>query len=108
MEVEARETKPGTLRCRVPSHRGDLRIPEDLAEELVRIHGVDKIPATLPVATLAPVSLPRLWSLADKARDGLVAAGLYECVSFPFVPDDDAGAPRPRSRGSPAPHCFAS
>ena len=48
VEVAARETKPGTLRCRPPSHRGDLRIAEDLAEELVRIHGVDKIAATLP------------------------------------------------------------
>ncbi len=89
VEVAARETKPGTLRCRAPSHRGDLRIAEDFAEELVRIHGVDKIVATLPLATLAPVSLPRLWSLAERARDGLVAAGLFECVSFPFVPESD-------------------
>jgi phenylalanyl-tRNA synthetase beta chain len=77
------------LLCRTPSHRGDLRIAEDLAEELVRIHGVDKIAPTLPLATLAPVRLPPLWSLADRARDGLVAAGLYECVSFPFVPEQD-------------------
>jgi phenylalanyl-tRNA synthetase beta chain len=89
VEVAARETKPGTLRCQPPSHRGDLRIAEDLAEELVRIHGVDKIAPTLPLATLSPVSLPALWSLAEQARDGLVAAGLYECVSFPFVPEQD-------------------
>ena len=90
VSVAARETKPGTLSCRPPSHRGDLRIPEDLAEELVRIHGVDKIATTLPVGTLTPVSLPRLWSLAERARDGLVAAGLFECLCFPFVPDGDA------------------
>ena len=89
VDVTARETKPGMLRCRIPSHRGDLRIPEDLAEELARIHGVGRIEATLPVGTLAPVSLPPLWALGERARDGLVAAGLYECVCFPFVPDGD-------------------
>ena len=89
VEVAARETMPGDAPLPAPSHRGDLRIAEDLAEELVRIHGVDKIAPTLPLATLAPVSLPGLWSLAEQARDGLVAAGLYECVSFPFVPEQD-------------------
>ena len=88
-DVAAREAKPGTLSCRPPSHRNDLRIAEDLAEELARIHGVDKIETTLPVGTLAPVGLPRLWSLGERARDGLVAAGLFECVCFPFVPDGD-------------------
>ena len=90
VEVAARETQPGTLSCRPPSHRGDLWIAEDLAEELARIHGVDKIATTLPVGALAPVALPRLWSLGERARDGLVAAGLFECVCFPFVPEDDA------------------
>ena len=90
VDVAARETAPGVLVCRPPSHRSDLHIAEDLAEELVRIHGVEKIPATLPTGTLAPVSLPPLWSLAERAKDGLVAAGLSECVSFPFVPDGDA------------------
>jgi phenylalanyl-tRNA synthetase beta chain len=101
--VAAREATPGTLSCRPPSHRNDLRIAEDLAEELVRIHGVDKIEATLPVGRLAPVGLPRLWSLGERARDGLVAAGLFECVCFPFVPDGDGerlglGPDDPRQR----------
>ncbi len=90
VDVDAREKVPGVLACRAPSHRGDIQIAEDLAEELVRIHGVEKIPATLPTGTLTPVELPRLWSLGERAKDGLVAAGLCECVSFPFVPDGDA------------------
>ena len=90
VEVAAHETAPGVLACHPPSHRSDLRIPQDLAEELARIHGVEKIPATLPTGILAPVSLPPLWSLGERAKDGLVAAGLSECVCFPFVPDGDA------------------
>jgi phenylalanyl-tRNA synthetase beta chain len=88
--IAARERAPGRLACRAPSHRGDLWIPEDLAEELVRVHGVEKVEATLPLGRLAPVSPPRLWSLAERARDALAAAGLSECICFPFVPEGDA------------------
>jgi phenylalanyl-tRNA synthetase beta chain len=87
--VRAQESTPGTLVCCAPSHRADLRIPEDLAEELVRIHGVEKIPATLPLGVLSPVTLPPLWSLAERAKDALAAAGLTECIGFPFVPETD-------------------
>ena len=34
------------------SYRRDLRIPEDLAEEVARTIGYDKIPATIPAAEL--------------------------------------------------------
>ena len=33
-----------------PSYRFDIAIEEDLIEELARIHGYDRIPATLPAA----------------------------------------------------------
>src|SRR5262249_55139119 len=35
-----------------PSHRGDLRIEEDLVEEIARLGGYDAIPTTLPIVTL--------------------------------------------------------
>ena len=31
----------------MPSYRNDLRIPEDLAEEVARLHGYQRIPTTL-------------------------------------------------------------
>jgi phenylalanyl-tRNA synthetase beta chain len=103
VDVAARESAPGVLVCRPPSHRGDLHIPEDLAEELVRVHGVGKVPATLPTGELRPVSLPPLWALGERAKDALAAAGLTECLSFPFVPEGDAeriglAAEDPRAR----------
>jgi phenylalanyl-tRNA synthetase beta chain len=36
------------------------------------------------------VTLPPLHALGERARDALVAAGLVECISFPFVPEGDA------------------
>jgi phenylalanyl-tRNA synthetase beta chain len=90
VEVSARESAPGVLVGRPPSWRGDLAIEEDLVEELVRIDGVEKVAATLPVGRLEPVSPPALWSLGERAKDAMAALGLQEHVGFPFVPEGDA------------------
>ncbi len=73
--VACRDASPGVLACRVPSHRNDLHLPEDLNEEAARIHGYARIPTTEPVGVLRPVALPPLFELADRARDILAAAG---------------------------------
>jgi len=73
------------LRCRVPSHRNDLRRAVDLVEEVARIHGYDALPTTMPVETLRPVPTLRSRTVVDAARDGLCAAGLVECMTLPFA-----------------------
>ena len=40
----------GEFRVTPPSYRFDIAIEEDLVEELARIHGYDRIPATTPAA----------------------------------------------------------
>jgi len=87
--VEAEPEGEGRLRCRVPSHRNDLWIPQDLVEEVARIHGYDRIPTTRPVAELAPATRPATWGRADATRDGLAAAGMTEVVTLPFVAPAD-------------------
>lgn len=77
------------LRCAVPSHRNDLHCPEDLVEEIVRVYGCDRLPATLPVAQLAPVELPPLRRLAGRARDAFTAAGLHESIGLSFCSEAD-------------------
>ncbi len=71
--------------CAIPSYRTDLHLPQDLAEEVARIHGYERIPTTEPVGVLRGVERPRLWSLAERSRDALVAAGMIECQTLPFV-----------------------
>jgi phenylalanyl-tRNA synthetase beta chain len=77
------------LLARIPSHRNDLHRREDLIEEVARIHGYDRIPATYPLAELLPVSMPEDWRRSEAARDALVAVGLTECMSFPFLRPGD-------------------
>ena len=79
---------------RPPSYRHDLKLPEDLIEEVARIAGYEEIPITLPVAQLAPATLPTGWQLADRSRDALASLGFAETMSMPFIRPEDLVALR--------------
>ncbi|CAG1010423.1 phenylalanyl-tRNA synthetase beta chain [Myxococcaceae bacterium] len=83
--VASSRTPDGSLRCEIPSHRSDLRRYQDLVEEVVRIHGCDRVPTTLPLVRLAAVETPPLRVLADRSRDAFVAAGFFEAVCLSFL-----------------------
>jgi len=65
-----------------PYWRLDVRIPDDVAEELARIVGYDELPMTNlrgEVPSLIPQ--PRR-DLRERARDLLVAAGMQEVINY--------------------------
>jgi phenylalanyl-tRNA synthetase beta chain len=78
-------TEAQLLVAEVPSWRADVHRPEDLVEEVARLHGYDRIPATLPAAPLQPVARPAGLALVAALQDGLAAQGLLECVTLPFA-----------------------
>jgi phenylalanyl-tRNA synthetase beta chain len=77
----------------VPSWRPDVTQKADLAEEAMRIIGVDKVPVEpLPrLANVAPRMLTTLQNRRRLARRVLAARGLDEAVNWSFVPARDAG-----------------
>ncbi len=80
--------KTGADTYSVPTWRHDLAIPEDLVEEVIRVHGYDKIGESIPESRGAGEyhqSEPR----KRKARAFLAATGFTEAISYSFV---DAGA----------------
>ncbi|MFG1291626.1 phenylalanine--tRNA ligase subunit beta [Xanthobacter versatilis] len=75
-----------------PSWRGDIEGKADLVEEVVRILGLDRVPATeLPrgedarKAVLTPLQLR-----SRKARRALAARGMVEAVTWSFVSQEAA------------------
>jgi phenylalanyl-tRNA synthetase beta chain len=71
-----------------PSWRSDVHGPADLVEEIVRIHGLDKVPAvpmTRPYAVARPVLTPA-QRRASSARRALAARGFDETVHLSFMP----------------------
>jgi phenylalanyl-tRNA synthetase beta chain len=87
--VEPQAQADGSRLCRVPSHRNDLSIAEDLIEEVARIHGYDRIPATLQSGPLVEGRIPGSWTLSDRIREGGQAEGLIEVASLPFMQTRD-------------------
>lgn len=78
------ETASG-LRVEAPSFRQDVTIPADLVEEVGRIYGYDRMPATLLADELP--KQPRNLRLEgeEKLRDLLVGAGLTEVITYSII-----------------------
>jgi phenylalanyl-tRNA synthetase beta chain len=69
-------------RVTAPSWRADLTREADLAEEVVRLHGLDKIPLVPAVAAVGGILRDDAYNLMEQARNQLVALGLIECLSY--------------------------
>ena len=72
------------LTVRPPSWRGDLGRPADLAEEVARLHGYDRIAPVLPPLVARGGRSP-LQRLERDLRAAVLAAGVDEVVTRPFV-----------------------
>ncbi len=68
----------------VPSWRGDLVRGVDLSEEVARLHGYDRIPATMPPLSTQGGRSARQTTLAD-VRRAAEAGGFHEAITKPFV-----------------------
>ncbi|MBI1965998.1 MAG: phenylalanine--tRNA ligase subunit beta [Betaproteobacteria bacterium] len=75
----------GEFRVTPPSYRFDIVIEEDLVEELTRIHGYDRIPATMPAAPAIMLPAPETRRDVPAIRRLLAARGYQEIVSYSFV-----------------------
>lgn len=71
-----------------PFWRPDIRLVEDVAEEVGRISGFDNIPITLPQREFKAVSSPDLALFKKELRANLVRLGANEVLSYSFVHGD--------------------
>lgn len=67
-----------------PSCRFDLAIEEDLIEEVVRIHGYDRVPTRAPRGEIALISPSELWVGDDQLAHTLIARGYREALNLAF------------------------
>jgi phenylalanyl-tRNA synthetase beta chain len=68
-----------------PLRRDDVTREADLIEEVARIDGLEKLPATLPKRRDAYGLLTSAQRLHRRAVDALVGRGLYEVVGWTFA-----------------------
>ena len=68
-----------------PFWRTDLEIREDIAEEVGRLYGYDKLVLSLPTRTAKPVSRNKLLDFKQTLRDLLIRVGANETLTYSFV-----------------------
>jgi phenylalanyl-tRNA synthetase beta chain len=88
LEFETREAPDG-LDVTVPAfRRADITREADLIEEVARLDGLERLPATLPARRGASGRLTSRQRLRRAAADALTAQGLHEVVGWSFVGPD--------------------
>ncbi len=75
----------GTITVTPPSWRFDLAIEEDLIEEVIRVHGYDKLPGSAPLAPVRAHARPETQRGTHAVRRALAALDYQETIAFSFV-----------------------
>jgi phenylalanyl-tRNA synthetase beta chain len=82
----ATEARRDGLEVTVPAlRRDDVTREVDLIEEVARIDGLERLPATLPARRGAAGKLTHAQRVRRAAEDALVGRGLYEIVGWSFA-----------------------
>ena len=85
LQIKTKSEKSNILVCEIPTFRRDLVIPEDVIEEIGRVAGYEKLPATFPQVSLIPPkkNLERFWE--EIAKNSLKEAGFSETYNYSFI-----------------------
>lgn len=79
------ETQNGKYVLSVPSWRNDIKVWEDISEEVARIVGFDKIPSTMPYIETSQGRQSEMQNFVDNIKSILVSVGMNEELSFSFT-----------------------
>jgi len=85
-EAVGGEAASARIEVSVPPFRdGDVQREADLIEEVARIHGLDRLPGTLPARRSAVGRLTSAQRLRRRLEDALRDRGLSEVVAYSFT-----------------------
>ena len=85
LDFDVAESDDGLDVTPPPVRREDVTREADLIEEVARIDGLEKLPATLPKRRGAYGLLSHEQRLRRRAQDALIGCGCYEAVGWTFA-----------------------
>ncbi len=91
-EEQPTESRGPAWTFSIPSWRDDLERPIDLVEEVVRLHGTEKIPSSVVAAPGLVGNDDPIVLLNRAVASALVGAGFHECVNYTLRPAKEVAA----------------
>lgn len=85
LDFDVQPVDAETLDVTPPDYRTDVDGTDDVLEEIVTIHGYEKIPSTLIADALPPLEGNKALEQEEATRDILADAGLQEIVTYTFT-----------------------
>ncbi|NLC97237.1 MAG: phenylalanine--tRNA ligase subunit beta [Erysipelotrichaceae bacterium] len=77
-----------TFTCTIPSYRTDIKIKEDIDEEIIRLIGFDTLPMTLPKMVATIGELDEKQKLERLTKNIMKSYGLSEIVTYSLVKEE--------------------
>lgn len=83
--------KNNIIQTTIPTYRNDLKIEEDLIEEIARIYGYNNFPKTMPIGEMPANQIPYFkdYRLDEKVKNILKASGFSESYTYSLISEKD-------------------
>ena len=85
LHMEVKQTDKDTLEIIPPSYRFDMKITEDLIEEVARIYGYSKLPETMPKYQSVEANISETKFGTNKLINILMDRGYHETINYSFI-----------------------
>jgi len=79
------------IECTIPTYRNDIKIDEDLIEEVARLYGYNNFPKTIPLGQIPTKQIPYFkdYRLEEKAKNILKSSGFSESYTYSLISEKD-------------------
>lgn len=80
-----------TYTVTVPTYRNDVKIPEDVIEEVARLYGYNNFPKTMPTGTIPIKKIPYFkdYRHEERVKEFLKGVGFSEVYTYSLVSEKD-------------------
>jgi len=98
MSIDIAEAEEGKWRLTIPFTRLDLKLPEDIVEEVGRIYGYGHIQGIFPPVSKAKVPVLPMYYLSEMIKNILVEQGFSEVSLYSLVANGEVETAYPLAR----------
>lgn len=92
LNLKTKNIKTKKIEVTIPTYRGDLKIEEDIYEEVARLFGYNNFPKTIPTVTNFPIqSIPysKNYKLEEKVKNILTGCSFNEIYTYSLISEKD-------------------